>query len=214
VFTIRQRLTGLAERIALEFEAMGAGQEAVEQSVGDGWLVQVRVPGTDRQLAGDDRRAGAVPILDDFQQVVAFVLGQGFEAEVVQDQQVESGQLPQGFAVAAVAAGDAQFVEQPARPFIAHAQSLSARGLAEGASQPTFPGAGRPRQMQVLMRANPVAVDERDDLRTIQTAFGLIVNLLDAGLLFQVRRIEQPLQATILTMRALAIHQQRKAFFK
>jgi hypothetical protein len=29
VFTIRQRLTGLAERIAPEFEVMGAGQEAV-----------------------------------------------------------------------------------------------------------------------------------------------------------------------------------------
>src|SRR5215475_8312303 len=126
-------------------------------------------------------------ILNDLQQVMPFGLGERFEAEVVQNQQIEPGEMAHDFAIAAVPACDPQFIEQPGCAFISHAHALSTGRLAECASEPTFSSARRPGDVQVLMRANPVAVDERYDLRPLQSAPGLVVDLFHASLLFETR---------------------------
>ena len=47
------RLAGPAHRLAVEFEAVGVVDQAVEDSVGKGRFVDDVVPGRDRELAGD-----------------------------------------------------------------------------------------------------------------------------------------------------------------
>ena len=48
--------------------------------------------------------------------------------------------------------------------------------MAKGASEPAFPSAGRPCDVQVMARANPVATDERRDLCADQTTWGLVID--------------------------------------
>lgn len=46
-------LAGPAHRVAIEFEAIGVVDQAVEDGIGKGRFVDDVVPGGDRQLAGD-----------------------------------------------------------------------------------------------------------------------------------------------------------------
>jgi len=50
VFTIRQLLTRFAERLAFEFEPMSVGQEAVEQRICDGRVIEIGMPGSYRKF--------------------------------------------------------------------------------------------------------------------------------------------------------------------
>ena len=45
--------------------------DPVQDRVGDSWISDMVVPVFYRELAGDERRSGAVTILDDFQKVSA-----------------------------------------------------------------------------------------------------------------------------------------------
>ena len=86
---------------------MGAVDEAVEDGVGDGGIVEPGMPVVDGQLAGDDGGfAGAV--VDDFQEVVARGLVERGHGPVVEDEHVDACELRQGAAEAAVGVGDAQ----------------------------------------------------------------------------------------------------------
>ena len=62
-----------AQRVALELDAMGVVDDAVEDCVGDGRLADHVVPPIDRDLAGDEGCAMAIAVLDDLQQVTALV---------------------------------------------------------------------------------------------------------------------------------------------
>ncbi len=43
----------LAQRFAIEFEAVGVVDDTVEDGVGEGWFADHLVPAADRQLASD-----------------------------------------------------------------------------------------------------------------------------------------------------------------
>ena len=60
-------------------------QEAVADGVGDGRLAEVVVPLGGRELARDDGRAGAVAVLQDFQEVAALLVLDRGEAPVIDD---------------------------------------------------------------------------------------------------------------------------------
>ena len=64
---------GLAEALALEGEPVGVVDQAIEDGVGDGGIADDLVPVLDRQLAGHDGGAAAVPILHDLQEVAALL---------------------------------------------------------------------------------------------------------------------------------------------
>ena len=59
----------LAQAVAVELDAVGVVDDAVEDGVGQCRVADDLVPALDRQLAGDQQRAGVVAVLDDFEQV-------------------------------------------------------------------------------------------------------------------------------------------------
>ena len=61
----------LAQTVALELQAVGVVNDAVENGVGEGRLADQVMPAIDRDLAGDQRGAAAVAVFDDLQDVVA-----------------------------------------------------------------------------------------------------------------------------------------------
>ena len=52
---------------------MGVVDQAVEDGVGDGGIADDLVPTIDRELAGDDDRAGLIAVFDDLQQIAALL---------------------------------------------------------------------------------------------------------------------------------------------
>jgi hypothetical protein len=77
-----------------------------------GLNTQGLVPVFDIELAGDDRGSGGIAVIEDFQQVPALAISEAtLQAPVIQDQDIDSGQLPHESGIAAVAAADLQFRE-------------------------------------------------------------------------------------------------------
>ena len=56
----------LTERITAQLDAMGVVDDAVEDGVGQSWIADQVVPAVDWDLAGDQRGAASVAVLDDF----------------------------------------------------------------------------------------------------------------------------------------------------
>src|SRR6202043_4132813 len=93
---------GIAHRWPIERKTMGVVHEAVEDSVGEGRIADDLVPGIDRQLAGDQRRAGAITVLDDLHEVAPLVGREPVWAPVIEDQQIGLGKRAEQTREAAV----------------------------------------------------------------------------------------------------------------
>ena len=63
------------------------------------------MPGGQRELGGDDRRSAAVPLLEDFEQIVTGAGGEGLEAEVVKDEEIGAAEGFDQTRMAPVASG-------------------------------------------------------------------------------------------------------------
>ena len=122
---------------------MGVVDEAVEDGVGVGGVADEPVPVGDGDLAGDERRSSAVAVLEDFEEVVAGLRGQGFETPVVEDQEVDGAEAFETAGEAAVAVGQDEFVEQLGRADVEDRLVVAAGFVAERAGQPTLAEPGR-----------------------------------------------------------------------
>src|SRR5471032_173688 len=81
---------------------MSVMHEAVEDRVGEGRIADDLMPGIDRQLAGDQRRAGAITVLDDLHEVAPLVGREPVWAPVIEDQQIGLGKRAEQTREAAV----------------------------------------------------------------------------------------------------------------
>jgi hypothetical protein len=59
----------LAQTLALKLDPGGIADDAVEDGVGQGGIADDLVAARDRELAGDQERAGVVAVLDDLEQI-------------------------------------------------------------------------------------------------------------------------------------------------
>ena len=73
-----------AQGFAVEREAVRSVHEAVEDGISDCRIDDHLVPVIDGELTGHDRRAAAVAIVDDFEQVAALLRGQRRQPPVVE----------------------------------------------------------------------------------------------------------------------------------
>lgn len=71
---------------------MGGVEDAVADGVGGGGVGEVVVPVLRIELAGEDRRADTVAVLEDFEQVAALGVGDGSDGEVVDDEDIEASE--------------------------------------------------------------------------------------------------------------------------
>ena len=83
--------SGAAQALAGQLDAMRIVDEAVQDGVGVSGVANDLMPGGQRELGGDDRRPAAVSLLEDFEQIVTGAGVEGFEAEVVENEQIQRG---------------------------------------------------------------------------------------------------------------------------
>src|SRR6267378_2308440 len=66
-----------------------------------------------RELAGDDRRAGAGTVLQNLEQIAAPVLREGAECPVVEHEDVDAGEAGEEADVAPVGVGEGELLVEP-----------------------------------------------------------------------------------------------------
>lgn len=66
----------------------------------------------DRVLAGHHSATPLVTVLEDLEQIAPLLFGQGGEAEVVEEDHIETGELCEELAVATITSGDGELGEQ------------------------------------------------------------------------------------------------------
>src|SRR5579863_896500 len=82
---------GLSQAFALEGQPVSVVHEPVEDGVGDSRVGDGLMPLLDWNLAGHDRRAAPVPIVNDLQEVTPLIRRQIGKTPVVEDQQFDTG---------------------------------------------------------------------------------------------------------------------------
>jgi hypothetical protein len=122
---------------------MGVVQEAIADGVGQGGVGEVVVPLGGRQLAGDDGGAVAVAVLEDLQHVAAFLVGDRRQAPVVDQEDVDAGELAEQADVGAVGAGEREVVKEPRGAAVVGAEAFAAGVGGESAGDEALPRASR-----------------------------------------------------------------------
>src|SRR3954453_22673158 len=94
-----------AQAVAAQMDAMCVVDEAVEDGIGQGWVAGDQVvPAVDGELAGDQRGAAAVAVLDQFQQVAPLLWPERLEPPVVEDEQLHCAERAHQPGMPAIAA--------------------------------------------------------------------------------------------------------------
>src|SRR3984885_7640937 len=110
---------------------------------------------------------------------------EGFEAEVVENEQIGAGDGFDEARMAAVASGERQVLAQLWPAMIEDGPIVATGFLADGAGQPALADAGRADQGQIVVGVDPVALRELLEQGAVETSSGAIVDIFDARLLTQ-----------------------------
>ena len=78
------------------------------------------------ELTGDDRRPGVVPIIGDLEHIAALLIAERGETPVVEDEDVDTGQLGEQPDIGAVGVREPERVKEPGQPPVAGAVAVPA----------------------------------------------------------------------------------------
>jgi hypothetical protein len=166
------------------------------------------VPIVDRHLAGEDGRAAPIAFLKDFVEVTTGTGIERFEAPIVEDEELDTGETAQDTSIAAVTAGERELGEELGDSLIKNRAVVAAGLVTQGTSKPRFAHAGRPAQNQIIVRVDPLAIGELVEQSAVEAAWGPVIDVLDAGLLAQSVIAQPGGRALVAAMGELAIDQQ------
>src|SRR5271156_13798 len=117
--------------------------EAVQDGVGVSGVANDLMPGGQRELGGDDRRSAAVSLLEDFEQIVTGAGVEGFEAEVVENEEIGAAEGLDEARMAPIAPGERQILAELRPAMIEDGSIVAASFLTNGAGEPALADAGR-----------------------------------------------------------------------
>ena len=117
--------------------------EAIQDGVGVSGVANDLMPGRQGELGGDDGRPSAVSLLENFEQIVTGAGVEGFEAEVVENEQIGAAEGFDEARMAAVASGERQVLAELRPAMIEDGPIVAAGFLADGAGEPAFADAAR-----------------------------------------------------------------------
>ena len=155
--------------------------EPVEDGVGQRGLSDALVPEIDRILAGDQGGAGLPAVFKDFQEIVALVLGERQETEIVQEQKIPLG--PGGEETGGLAGlpGQGDLGEEPGSAEEKTGETLKANLMTEGPGEKGLAHSRGTDDEEVPVIFDPAASGEFQDKGPVQTPGGAVVDLLETG---------------------------------
>ena len=159
---------------------MGVMHEAVEDSVGEGRIADDLVPGIDRQLAGDQRRTGAITVLDDLHEVAPLVGREPVWAPVIEDQQIGLGKRAEQTREAAVSVSQFEIGKEARHTCVMHRIAITAGSLRQRAGRTHVAGTvtGELIGLADSGWSFPTAILITSDESALDIASNLITNFL------------------------------------
>ena len=143
------------------------------------------MPAVDWELTGDQGSAAAVAFFGDLEQVMTLFGTEGFEAPVVEDEELDAAERAHQSRIPSVTMGQRQIGEEPRDTLVEDGPVVAARLVAEGTSKPRFADTGRPFDDQVLRYVDPVAMGELLEQAAIEAARRPVIDVLDRRLMAQ-----------------------------
>ena len=174
-----------AQAVAFELDAVGIVNDAVQYRVAEGGIGNDVMPLRHRDLACDQQGSLVVAIIDDLEQIAALVGGERFRSPVVDDEQMDAFERRDQARQTAFAARLGEIGEQAGCSLVEDGEAVAAGLVAERAGKPGLADAGWADNDQVVAVADPLTGGEVLEERTIETAGGAIVDVLDGGGLAQ-----------------------------
>jgi hypothetical protein len=148
---------------------VGVVDEAIQDRVGVSGVAYDFMPAIHGELRRDDRRAAAVSLLEDFEEIVAGAGVEGLQPPVVEDQEIGAPERAQNPRMAPVAARQGEVFAELGPTVIEHRAIIATGLVAERRRQPTFPDAGRPDEGEIVVGVDPFALDELLEEGAIET---------------------------------------------
>ena len=199
----------------MELDPVSAMDETVENGVGEGGVVDLSVPVSDRELAGDNHRAPAEAIVEDLKQIASPRGINGRQAPVIKDQQVDAGEVTIQLGDNALPVSDPQIGEKPRQAQILGLESFEACLVRESAGKPALARAARTDDQYIGAVADPGAVAEAEYDAAVETAWAGQVDVLEAGVrVAQMRLLEPPPQGSCAAFGDLSVDQKRQAILE
>src|ERR1700738_3343959 len=137
---------------------MGVVNEAVEDGVGISRIADEGVPFVDGNLAGEDGRPAAVALFEDLVEVTTGTGVEGFEAPIVENEELDAGETTQNAGIATVTAGERELGEELGNPLIENRAVVAAGLVTQSTSKPRFAHAGRPAHNQIIVGLDPLPI--------------------------------------------------------
>lgn len=175
--------------------------EAVENGVGDGGVAYHFIPVVDRDLAGDDRRAPLVAVLEDLQKITSLLAVELLRSPIIEDEQIGSGERVDQSGVTSVPAGQREGGEEAENAVVGAGKILISEAQA-GQLLPTPAGPMRSR-----LWCCPVATRQLEEEIAVEAAGGVEVDVLDLGVTVQFCGARPRLEALLAARRHLPLEQ-------
>ena len=155
--------------------------------------------------------ASLVSVLDDLEQVGRLLSGKGPQGQVIEDEYVESGPAGQQPRQTPVGAGDADVLQQAWDAQVEDAVTVSESGLSQRAGQEGLADAGRAGDQDVAVGLDPVRLGQAQHGAAVEATGRPEVEILDAGLSTQLRRLEVALEAPVVAVLRLTVDEQAES---
>src|SRR5262249_8873671 len=197
-----------SQALAGEIDAMGVVNKAVEDRVGISRIANERMPFIDGDLAGEDRRAAPIALLEGLVEVTTCAGVERVEAPVVEGEELDAGKAAQDAGIAAVAAGERELGEEFGDALVENRAVITTSFVTKRTGKPTFADPSGPAQDQIVVGIDPLAIGEFVKQRAVEAARGSVIDVLDGGLLAQSGITQSRGQPLVTAMRQLTIEQQ------
>ena len=154
-------------------------EESVENGVAEGGISDGVVPVLDGDLAGDQRAAAGITVVEHLEEIVSSRAREGSEPPVVEDEEPGSGEPLDELRVGSVRTGEGEFVGQTGDAVVAGRDADAAGLVAEGTGEVALPRPGGAAAENGLALPDPLPGGEAEHDGSIQSARGLEVEVFD-----------------------------------
>jgi len=190
---------------------VGVVDESVEDGVGEGGVAEDVMPVVEGELAGDERGAFAVAIVEDFEEVATLGIGEGREPEVVEQKELSPGESVEELGIGSVGSGECELGEQAREPEVAGGQTVPTGAVSERAGEVALAGPCGSGDEDVVVLTDPLTRGEAEDERAVEAAGRAEVEVLDAGGHVELGDLEKPGEAAVVAEGDLALEQKSES---
>jgi len=193
---------------------MGIVNQAVQDGICDGGIADMIMPVFYGELTGNEGGCITVTLLDEFEELSSFGVVQRGQAQVIEDKEVRFGEFFHETSITAIGPSQGDLVEELREAEVEGTKAFAAGLLSESTGEEGFADSGGAGDEKVLVFSDPVAGDETEDHRLLDSPRGFVINVLDTCLKFKFGVLEEAFETFVFLPGPLVIHEHAKAFLE